>query len=108
MTENGGLRIVPINSEDKQDDEDKVLDKDDCLLRKAYVEGDPSTTFFALVNFFDAASTKHLRPENASKDIFPNEIYTHILTFVTDIATRGVCKQVSRTFHQLFPGRQLY
>ena len=71
--------------------------------RSLAVDGNPVSTFYALVHLFESATRRHLRPTRprAREGRLPNELYAQILTHVTDSDTRNACLDVSRTFREL-------
>ena len=77
--------------EKNDDDEDPALQ-----LTTKGIEGDPSSTFYALTHMFDAAARRRIPKFTDGR--FPNEIYARILTYVTDSETKYKCMEVSRLF----------
>ncbi|KAL8735796.1 MAG: hypothetical protein Q9166_000660 [cf. Caloplaca sp. 2 TL-2023] len=69
--------------------------------RPAHIRGDPSYTFQALVQFFDAVAEARMPPTKAREGCFPTEIYSLVIDNVLDLPTRNACLEVSRTFRDL-------
>ena len=94
-------RIV-MHYGDTDDEEEEDNDEDPALyITKKGVEGDPSTTFYALTHLFDAAARRRMPLVKPIDGRLPNEIYARILTYVTDSETKFNCMEVSRVFRQL-------
>ncbi|KAL8766871.1 MAG: hypothetical protein Q9209_006467 [Squamulea sp. 1 TL-2023] len=68
------------------------------LSRHPHTDGDPATTFQALINFFDTLAYERLAPARVGEGSFPGEIYKIIIEHVLDLPTRHACMEVSRTF----------
>ena len=82
------------------DDEEEDLEEDEPLhlTNPPHIEGDPDSTFYALVHFFDAASRSGMPPSRPREGCFPHEIYALIIDNIVDRQTREACMEVSRTF----------
>ena len=98
MAKNNGvvMHYGQTDDEEEEDDEDPALH-----LTTKGVEGDPSSTFYALTHLFDAAARRRMPPVRPFDGRLPNEIYARILTYVTDRETKLSCMEVSRVFRQL-------
>ena len=70
-------------------------------LSRSDIEGDATSTFFALTHLFEAAARRHMRFSRAQEGCLPTEMYAKILAYVTDHGTRHSCVDVSRTFRTL-------
>ena len=70
-------------------------------LSRSDIEGDATSTFFALNHLFEATARRRMRFSRAQEGCLPTEIYAKILTYVTDLGTRHSCMDVSRTFRTL-------
>ena len=87
--------------EDSSQAHDPVLYR--AQTRALAADISPASTFYALVHLFESAALRRLRPTRPGlrEGRLPNELYAHILTFVTDSDTRHTCSEVSRTFRGL-------
>ena len=63
------------------------------------VEGSDKANFCALMNFIEAAARRRLLRSRIGS--FPNEIYSIILSYVTDVETRDACLEVSKPFRDI-------
>ncbi|KAL9604457.1 MAG: hypothetical protein Q9219_000422 [cf. Caloplaca sp. 3 TL-2023] len=68
------------------------------VVKSPHVQGDPDSTFAALVNFFDVCAYEGMAPAKPCEGCFPHEIYGLIIDNVIDRPTRYACMEVSRTF----------
>ncbi|KAL8849225.1 MAG: hypothetical protein Q9221_005803 [Calogaya cf. arnoldii] len=66
-----------------------------------HTDGNPDTTFHALISFFDAITRERMGSARTQQGCLPTEIYAIILQHVLDPRTRHACSQVSLTFHEL-------
>ncbi|KAL8655976.1 MAG: hypothetical protein Q9226_002838 [Calogaya cf. arnoldii] len=71
------------------------------LTRHTHTDGNPDTTFHALISFFDAIAREPMGSAKTQQGCLPTEIYALILQHVLDPCTRHACSQVSLTFHEL-------
>ena len=86
---------------DESDNETDSGAEEDSALCATQVEGNVSSTFYALVHLFEAAACKHMPVARVTDGRLPNEIYTQIIKQVTDVETRESLMQVSRRFRQI-------
>ena len=98
MAKNEGIvmHYGDTDDEEEEDDEDPALH-----ITTRGVEGDPSSTFYALTHLFDAAARRRMPPVKPIEGRLPNEIYARILSYVIDPETKLRCMEVSRVFRQL-------
>lgn len=85
--------------DEEEDDASDDADQEDDLLHPTQVDGSTSATFYALQHVFSSAAGRRLRP--SQQGCFPTEIYEHILSFVTDNATRDACLHTSHILHEI-------
>ena len=81
--------------------EDELDEEEGSALFATRVKGNVCTTFYALVNLFEAAACKRMPLIKVANRVLPNEIYEQIVKHVTDIKTRQSLMEVSRTFRRL-------
>lgn len=72
--------------------------EEEPALCATQVEGNVSSTFYALVHLFERAPCKRMPPARVADGRLQNEIYRQIIKHVTDMETRESCMEVSRTF----------
>ena len=96
---------MPIEDEIGMDSSDSDVDEEDSdgeeesALCVTQVEGNVRSTFYALVQLFEATARKRIPP--AKNMHLPYEIYTQIINHVTDVQTRESLMKVSRTFREI-------
>ena len=98
MLKNDG---VDFQYGDEDDDEVDSDGEEEFALRATKVEGNISSTFYALVNLFEAAACMPMSLAGATDGRLPNEIYTEIVKHVLDTETRDSLMKVSRTFRRI-------
>ena len=85
----------------EDDDEVDSDGEEESALRATKVEGDITSTFYALVHLFEAATCKPISIAGATDGLLPNEVYTEIVKHVLGTETRDSLMKVSRTFRQI-------
>ena len=98
MLESEGSDSGDGNKSNHEDEADK---EKGSALSATKVKGNVCTTFYALVNLFEAAACKRMPLIKVADGVFPNEIYGQIVKHVTDMKTRQSLMEVSRTFRRL-------
>ena len=87
--------------DDGDDEGDSDGEEEEPALYATQVDGDVISTFYALVHLFEAAACKRMPRARTTDGLLPNEIYTQIIKYVTDMTTRESLMEVSRTFRRI-------
>ena len=98
MLKNDGIDFRYGDDSENETDSDE---EEETALCATQVEGNVSSTFYALVHLFEAAACKHMPVAKVTDGCLPNEMYTQIIKQVTDIETRESLMKVSRTFRRI-------
>ena len=98
MLKNDGIDFHYGGEDDEEVDSDG---EEESALRATKIEGDISSTFYALVHLFEAAACQPLPIVGTTHGLLPNEVYTEIVKHVLDRETRDSLMKVSRTFRQI-------
>ena len=83
--------------------DDEIVESDEQDETASYttqLDGNITSTFYALVHIFEAAACKPMCAERVADGRFPKEIYNEIAKQVTDMETRESLMKVSRTFRR--------
>ena len=98
MLKNDGVNFHYGGEDDEEVDSDG---EEETALRATKVEGDISSTFYALVHLFEAAACQPMSITGSTDGLLPNEVYTEIVEHVLDTETRDSLMKVSRTFRRI-------
>ena len=92
MARNEGIIMHYGDSDDEEEEEEPSEAEDSALYTTQQgASGFEASTFYALVHLFDASARRHLAPTKTRNSHLPNELYAHILRYVTDRETRQAC-----------------
>ena len=98
MLKNDGIDFHYGGGDDDEVDSDG---EEESALRATKVEGNISSTFYALVHLFEAAACQSVSIAATTDGLLPNEVYTEIVKHVLDTETRDSLMKVSRTFRRI-------
>ena len=98
MLKNDGIDFHYGGEDDEEVDSDG---EEESALRATKIEGDISSTFYALVHLFEAAACQPVSVAGNTDGLLPNEVYTEIVKHVLDTETRDSLMKVSRTFRRI-------